>query len=73
VRIGPGVMPRFGEETLDQHQLDSLAAYLLWLRDNGDEGGLPLGRVGAVAEGLVAVVFGLGILVLVLRLTGSKR
>lgn len=73
LRIGPGVMPKFGEETIDQHELDSLAAYLLWLHDNGDEGGLQLGRVGAVAEGLVAVVVGLGILILVLRLTGSKR
>ena len=73
VRIGPGLMPRFGPETIDQHELDSLAAYLLWLHDNGDQGGLQLGRVGAVAEGLVAVVVGLGILVLVLRLTGAKR
>jgi len=73
VRVGPGVMPRFGPETIDQQELDSLAAYLLWLRDNGNEGGLQLGRVGAVAEGLVAVVVGLGILVLVLRLTGAKR
>lgn len=73
VRIGPGVMPRFGDETIDQRQLDSLAAYLLWLRDEGDDGGLQLGRVGAVAEGLVAIVVGLGILILVLRLTGSKR
>ena len=73
VRIGPGVMPKFGPETIDQHQLDSLAAYLEWLHDNGDDGGLQLGRVGAVAEGLVAVVVGLGILILVLRLTGAKR
>jgi ubiquinol-cytochrome c reductase cytochrome c subunit len=73
VRIGPGVMPKFGEETIDQRELDSLAAYLVWLRDNGNEGGLQLDRVGAVAEGLVAVVVGLGLLVLVLRLTGTKR
>jgi ubiquinol-cytochrome c reductase cytochrome c subunit len=73
VRVGPGLMPRFGPETIDQHELDSLAAYLVWLRDNGDEGGLQLGRVGAVAEGLIAVVVGLGILILVLRLTGAKR
>jgi ubiquinol-cytochrome c reductase cytochrome c subunit len=72
VRIGPGVMPRFGPETIRPEELDSLAAYLVWLRDNGDEGGLQLGRVGAVAEGLVAVVVGLGLLILVLRLTGSK-
>ena len=73
VRIGPGVMPNFGPETIDQADLDALAAYLLWLRDNGDEGGLQLGRAGAVAEGLVAVVVGLGVLILVLRLTGAKR
>ena len=73
VRIGPGLMPRFGAETIDQRGLDSLAAYLVWLRDHGDEGGAQLGRVGAVAEGLVAVVVGLGILILVLRLTGAKR
>ena len=73
VRIGPGVMPNFGPETIDQADLDSLAAYLIWLRDNGDEGGLQLGRAGAVAEGLVAVVVGLGILILVLRLTGAKQ
>jgi ubiquinol-cytochrome c reductase cytochrome c subunit len=73
VRIGPGLMPRFGPETIDQHELDSMAAYLVWLRDHGDEGGLQLGRVGAVAEGLIAVVVGLGILILVLRLTGAKR
>ena len=69
-RSGPDAPVR--AETIDQHELDSLAAYLLWLHDNGDQG-LQLGRVGAVAEGLVAVVVGLGILVLVLRLTGAKR
>jgi ubiquinol-cytochrome c reductase cytochrome c subunit len=70
--VGPGVMPRFGPETLDQSDVDSIARYLVWIRSNADEGGLPLGRVGAVAEGLVAVVIGLGLLILVLRLTGSK-
>jgi ubiquinol-cytochrome c reductase cytochrome c subunit len=72
IRIGPGVMPRFGPETIDQADLDSLAAYLLWLRDHGEDGGLQLGRVGAVAEGLVIVVVGLGLMILFLRLTGAK-
>ena len=72
IRIGPGVMPRFGSETIDQADLDSLAAYLLWLRDHGEDGGLQLGRVGAVAEGLVIVVVGLGLMILFLRLTGAK-
>jgi hypothetical protein len=65
-------MPRFGPETIDQADLDSVAAYLLWIRDHGQDGGLQLGRVGAVAEGLVIVVVGLGLMILFLRLTGAK-
>ena len=72
IRVGPGVMPKFGDRTLDEHDLESLSDYLLWLRTNGSAGGLQLGRVGAVAEGLVAIVIGLGLLLLVIRLTGSK-
>jgi ubiquinol-cytochrome c reductase cytochrome c subunit len=72
IRVGPGVMPRFSPETLDQSDVDSIARYLVWIRSNADDGGAQLGRVGAVAEGLVAVVIGLGLLILVLRLTGSK-
>jgi len=72
IRVGPGVMPGFGERTLTPADVDAIAGYLVWLRDNGDDGGLQLGRVGAVAEGLVAIVIGLGLIVLVLRLTGGK-
>jgi ubiquinol-cytochrome c reductase cytochrome c subunit len=69
---GPGEMPRFGTQTLSDHDVNSLASYLLWIRDHGSEGGLQLDRVGAVAEGLMAVVIGLGIMLLVIRLTGSS-
>jgi ubiquinol-cytochrome c reductase cytochrome c subunit len=72
IRIGPGLMPVFDPDNLSDEDVDSIAAYLYWLRDNGDEGGVQLGRVGAVAEGLVAFVIGLGLLILVLRLTGAK-
>jgi ubiquinol-cytochrome c reductase cytochrome c subunit len=72
IRIGPGVMPKFGDRTITADQVDSLAAYLMWIRSNGSDGGLQLGRVGAVAEGLVALVVGLGIIVMILRLTGAK-
>ena len=65
-------MPGSRPETIDQHELDSLAGLPAVARQRRP-GGLQLGRVGAVAEGLVAVVVGLGILVLVLRLTGAKR
>lgn len=72
IRIGPGLMPVFDPATLSDDDVDSIAAYLQWLRDNGSEGGLQLGRVGAVAEGLIAFVVGLGLLIVILRLTGSK-
>ena len=71
-RIGPGVMPKFGERSLDQTDVDALVAYLLWIRDHGNDGGISLGRAGAVVEGLVALVIGLGALIVVIRLTGSK-
>jgi Rieske Fe-S protein len=56
VRVGPGLMPRYNARNLTQRDVDSVARYLLWLRQRGevDRGGLQLGRVGAVAEGLVA-------------------
>ncbi|HSL10104.1 MAG TPA: c-type cytochrome [Actinomycetota bacterium] len=72
IRIGPGLMPRWGETTIEPADADAVAAYLVWLRDNADEGGLQLGRVGAVAEGLVAMVVGIGLILLVIRLTKAQ-
>ncbi|HEY7667789.1 MAG TPA: c-type cytochrome [Actinomycetota bacterium] len=72
VRIGPGTMPVFNPRSLSEQELNSLVRYLLWLREDGGDGGLQLGRVGAVAEGLVAGVIGLGLLIVAIRLTGSK-
>lgn len=74
IRVGPGQMPRFSDRTLSQHDVDSVARYLLWLRegDSASRGGAQLGRVGAVAEGFIAAVVGLGLLVVVIRLTGER-
>jgi len=72
IRIGPGLMPRWSETTMEPADADAVAAYLVWLRDNADEGGIQLGRVGAVAEGLIAMVVGLGLILLVIRLTRAK-
>jgi ubiquinol-cytochrome c reductase cytochrome c subunit len=73
IRIGPGLMPRWSERQMEPADADAVAAYLVWLRDNADEGGLPLGRVGAVAEGLIAMVVGVGLILLVIRLTRAPR
>jgi ubiquinol-cytochrome c reductase cytochrome c subunit len=71
IRVGPGAMPTFDPETLDDRQVDSIAGYVGELQRGGDPGGQSLGRVGPVTEGLVAWVVGLGLLVLVIRRLGK--
>jgi quinol---cytochrome-c reductase cytochrome c subunit len=73
IRVGPGPMPRFGETAVDQHQLDSIVRFLLYLREVPNHGGLGLTRVGPVAEGFVGVVIGLGLILLVIRFTGTRE
>lgn len=73
IRVGPGPMPRFGSAAVDQRGMDSIARYLLFLRDTRNRGGVGLGRVGPVAEGFVGVVVGLGLLMLVIRYTGTHE
>ena len=54
VRIGPNLMPRFSPERLSDAQLDSLIAYVRYMRSPQDPGGIALGHIGPVPEGLVA-------------------
>jgi ubiquinol-cytochrome c reductase cytochrome c subunit len=63
MRTGPGQMPVFGEGTVDDAAANDIAAYVQYLRDPDDPGGLALGGNGPVPEGLVALVVGLGGLV----------
>jgi ubiquinol-cytochrome c reductase cytochrome c subunit len=72
VRTGPGTMPIFGDNVLDEEQLDALVRYVVYLSDPSDEGGLPLGRLGPVSEGAVAWIIGLGLMIGVIRWIGSK-
>lgn len=72
IRIGPGVMPTFDPEALDDRQVDSIAGYVGYLHHGGDPGGHGLGRIGPITEGLVAWVIGLGLLVLVIRRLGRE-
>ena len=60
--IGPGAMPAFA---FDDASLADIASYVRWLRDAPTPGGAPIGQVGPVAEGFVAVAVGLPLLVLV--------
>jgi ubiquinol-cytochrome c reductase cytochrome c subunit len=62
VRSGPGQMPVFGTDVLDQAALDSTARYVRYLRNPDDPGGLPIGRTGPIPEGFVAWLIGIGAL-----------
>jgi ubiquinol-cytochrome c reductase cytochrome c subunit len=72
VRVGPYVMPHFGPQQFDQHELDSLVRYVELTKDPDDRGGWALGHVGPVPEGMVAWLLAGAALVLVARLIGSR-
>lgn len=72
IRIGPGAMPLFGPETFDDHEVDSIVRYVLYLRDPRDEGGLDLGHLGPLSEGLVAWAVGLLGVLLAARWIGTR-
>lgn len=67
IRTGPGEMPVFDEDTFSQQDLDDLAAYVEYLRDPADPGGLSLGRSGPVAEGFAIWLVGIGALIVLVR------
>jgi ubiquinol-cytochrome c reductase cytochrome c subunit len=73
VRVGPHVMPPFGERVIDDRVLDSIVRYVQWAKHPADEGGWSIGHIGPVPEGLVAWLIGLGALVLVARFLGERE
>jgi len=72
IRIGPGAMPVFGPETFDDHQVDSIALYVRYLRDPRDRGGFGLGHLGPIPEGFIAWFVGLGAVLIIARFIGTK-
>jgi hypothetical protein len=60
-------MPVFGPDVLSDAQLNDIATYVNYLQHPSDPGGLNLGYTGPVAEGFVALLFGVGGLILVIR------
>lgn len=72
VRVGPGQMPAFGEAALDDHQLSGLVAYVEELKHPSDRGGNPLGHLGPVTEGAVALI-GLAALLVLCRWIGERE
>ena len=73
VRAGPGLMPAFGQAALTDNQLNNLVAYVRYLDHPDDRGGEPLWHLGPMAEGGVAVICGLGLMLLTIRWIGDKE
>jgi quinol---cytochrome-c reductase cytochrome c subunit len=72
VRSGPGQMPLFGTDTIDQQSLNDLVLYVQYLRDPDDAGGAPIGRTGPVPEGFVALTLGLGTFLAAVAWIGTR-
>jgi ubiquinol-cytochrome c reductase cytochrome c subunit len=72
MRIGPKPMPVFGSDTLSDQQVANIAAYVEYLHHPRDRGGLGLGHLGPIPEGFVGWVVGMGLLLLVARLIGTR-
>jgi ubiquinol-cytochrome c reductase cytochrome c subunit len=72
VRMGPYLMPHFDARQIDQHQLDSIARYVLWTRHPANEGGWGIGNIGPIPEGIVAWFLALAAMVIVARLIGER-
>lgn len=73
VRAGPVTMPAFSPATLSNHDVDSIAAYVLYLRHPKDRGGLGLWHLGPFAEGLIAWVIGMALLILGVNWIGERE
>jgi ubiquinol-cytochrome c reductase cytochrome c subunit len=73
VRTGPGTMPAFGRAALDDAQLNAVVAYVRYLDHPKDRGGQPLWHLGPMAEGAVAVILGIGLLLLVTVWIGERE
>jgi ubiquinol-cytochrome c reductase cytochrome c subunit len=72
IRIGPYLMPKFSEASIDQHKLDSLARYIAYTRAPHDAGGWGISHLGPIPEGFVAWLLGLAALILAIRIIGER-
>ena len=70
--VGPNNMPKFSDATLPPAEKRAVIKYIEFLRQPDNPGGLDLGRLGPVSEGLFGWVGGFGILVAIAIWIGVK-
>lgn len=69
---GPQSMPVFADKTITPEEKLSIIKYIKTVEQEKQQGGISLGRVGPVTEGLFGWIFGLGILIGVAVWLASK-
>jgi ubiquinol-cytochrome c reductase cytochrome c subunit len=70
---GPEAMPVFGDGAIPPQAKRDIIAYIIDTRTEPNPGGLSLGRMGPVTEGLVIFLGGMGFLVLIAMWITAKR
>ncbi len=73
IRVGPGVMPVFGTDTLPQDDLEAIVGWVEDVTQRSSPGGVRVGRGGPVNEGLIAWVVGIGLLGSIIYLLGERE
>ncbi|MEO8698341.1 MAG: cytochrome c [Acidimicrobiales bacterium] len=71
IRNGPGTMPVFGSTAISDGDVAAVAKYVVALRQIHNPGGLPLGHLGPLPEGAIALL-AMGVVVLAIRQIGSR-
>jgi len=72
VRVGPYLMPSFSKRDITDHDLNAIVAYVRHSRHPTDAGGLGIGHIGPVPEGMVAWAVAGFVLVGVCAVLGSR-
>ena len=72
VRIGPYLMPSFSKKDISDHELNAIVAYVRHSRHPTDIGGVGIGHIGPVPEGMVAWAIAGFVLVGICAVLGSR-
>ena len=72
VRIGPYVMPRFSKKQISDRELNSIVRYVRYAQHPDNRGGLALGNIGPIPEGLVSWFLAGTVLIGVCMLIGRR-
>jgi len=71
VRVGPYLMPPFGEKQISDAKLNDVASYVRYAADPENRGGWAIGNIGPVPEGMVTWLLAGLVLLGVVRLLGE--